>query len=456
MSTTVDEPNKDLSLGLKLSWGVGAVGTTSMLYLVNMFLVFFLVRHVGLSAAAVGVMMTLTRVFDAVVDPLIGNASDRTESRWGRRRPWMLIGTVFCPLASLALFYPPLALDGVWLSGYVLVVLIAYYLAYSLFSVPHVALGTEMTDDYEERAGLMAHRTFFIYCSGLLMVSGAPALVALLGSDRQAYGQMAWAASILIGLTLMIATIGSSGAKLTRPSGHQLEFREWARSIAANRPFFIILVSKMLLQVSTGFKGAAGLFFMVFILGRDESALAVYGLGSSVAGLVSVPLWSRALSYVERRPLLIATLVVYALAALSWLLADPAEPIIIFILRSLVVGASASGSVLIAMAMLTDTIEYDRLRSGQRREGLYVGAFEFMQTTAFAVGPMIAGFAFSAAGLVSGVGDPALQPPAALLMIKLAMAVAPAVCCAIGMMLLTAYRLDRATLAKARLAPATA
>ena len=104
----------------------------------------------------------------------------------------------------------------------------------------------------------------------------------------------------------------------------------------------------------------------------------------------------------------------------------------------------------IAMAMLTDTIEYDRLRSGQRREGLYVGAFEFMQTTAFALGPLIAGFAFSAAGLVSGVGDPALQPPAALLMITLAMAVAPAICCALGMLMLAAYRLDRAALANAR------
>ena len=435
---------------LKLSWGVGAVGTTSMLYLVNMFLVFFLVRHVGLSAAVVGVMMTVMRVFDAVIDPAIGDASDRTHSRWGRRRPWMLIGTVLCPLASLALFNPPGALGDIWLNGYVMVVLTAYYLGYSLFSVPHVAQGTEMTDDYGERASLMALRTFFIYCSGLLVVSGAPALVALLGSDRQAYGQMAWAAAILIGATLLTATLGTSGAKLTRPSGHKLQFRQWAASIAGNRPFFVILVSKMLLQVSTGFKGAAGLFFMTFILLRDESALAIYGLGTSIAGLAAVPLFSGALRRIERRPLLVGTLVVYAVAAVSWLLADPQESMVVFVIRSIFVGASASGSILIAMAMLTDTIEYDRLRSGQRREGVYVGAFEFMQTTAFALGPLIAGFAFSAAGLVSGVGDVALQPPAALLMIKLAMAVAPAVCCAIAMLLLSAYRLDRVALENAR------
>ena len=178
-----------LPLRLKLSWGVGALGTTSMLYLVNSYLVFFLVRHVGISAAAVGVMMTLMRVFDAVIDPAIGSASDRTDTRWGRRRPWMLVGAVFCPLASLAMFHPPPTLSGLWLNGYVLLVLTVYYLGYSLFSVPHVALGTEMTDDYGDRARLMAHRTFFIYCSTFFVGSGAPALVAFLGSDREAYAK---------------------------------------------------------------------------------------------------------------------------------------------------------------------------------------------------------------------------------------------------------------------------
>jgi GPH family glycoside/pentoside/hexuronide:cation symporter len=425
-----------------------------MLYLVNIFLVFFLVRHVGMAAATAGALMMITRVFDAVIDPLLGNASDRSDTRWGRRRPWMLAGTVFCPIACLALFNPPVSLDGIWLSGYVLTMLIAYYLGYSLFSVPHMALGTEMTDDYGERAALMAHRTFFIYCSTFFIVAGAPALIAALGSDRQAYGQMAWAAGILIAVTLLIATIGTSGAKLTRPSSHQLQFRQWARSIAANRPFFIILVAKMMLQLGTGFKGAAGLFFMIFILGKDESIFAVYGLGSSVAALVSVPLWSRALQHIERRPLLVTTLIIYGIASVSWLLAGPEESMVIFVLRSLVVGASSCGSILIALAMLTDTIEYDRLCSGQRREGVYVGAFEFMQTTAFALGPLLAGFAFSAAGFLAGEGDAALQPPAALLMIKLAMAIAPAICCAIAILMLAAYRLDQASLADARAASA--
>jgi GPH family glycoside/pentoside/hexuronide:cation symporter len=86
-----------LDLFLKASWGFGGLGTTSMLYLINMFVVFFLVRHVGVPAAVAGALLAVTRVYDAIVDPLIGTLSDRSQGRWGRRRPWMLVGACMPP-----------------------------------------------------------------------------------------------------------------------------------------------------------------------------------------------------------------------------------------------------------------------------------------------------------------------------------------------------------------------
>jgi GPH family glycoside/pentoside/hexuronide:cation symporter len=117
-------------------------------------------------------------------------------------------------------------------------------------------------------------------------------------------------------------------------------------------------------------------------------------------------------------------------------------------------GALGAGSVLVAMAMLADTIELDRLKTGQRREGMFVGAFELMQTTSFVVGPLVVGFAFSAAGLVPGPAGRTAQPQSALDMMRFAVSVVPAVCALAGIALMSVYRLDAATLSSLRAAAA--
>jgi GPH family glycoside/pentoside/hexuronide:cation symporter len=443
-----------LSPFLKTSWGVGAVGTTSMLYLVNMFLVFFLVRHVGMPAAVAGSLLAVTRFYDAVIDPAIGTLSDRTESRWGRRRPWLLAGAIFCPLTCIAIFNPPVGLTDAALYTWMLVALLAYLTAYSLFSIPYMALGTEMSDDYGERASVMAYRTFFVYCSGLLVASGAPALVALLGKDRAAYSWMSVAVGVLVGATMLWVVFFTGEARVTVRSKERVPFGLWWRSVLSNGYFLLILITKMALQLGTAFQGASMLFFMSYVLQKGEGALAFYGLITNVVGIATVPLWSRVLRRFERRPIFIALLVANGVGYLSWMLASPAEPDAVLALRAILLGAAGSGSVLVALAMLTDTIEYDRLRTGQRREGLFVGGFELVQTTSFVVGPLVVGFAFSAAGLKPGNVAIGEQPESAMQMIRYAVAVIPTLCCVAGILLLLLYRLDAARLAALRAAHA--
>lgn len=435
---------------LKLSWGVGAIGTTSMLYLISMFLVYFMVRHLNIEAATAGLIISITRLFDAIINPLVGNLSDRSSTRWGRRRPWMMLGAVLCPIACVALFTPPAVLTGRVLEIYMLGVLIIYFSAYTLFSIPYMALGSEMTDDYAERASVMGYRAFFVYLSGIVVMAGAPALISALGSDRAAYSMMSWAVAVALALTMLSATLLTGSAKITVRAARELPWRQWLSSALANRPYLILILAKTTLQIGTAFSGAAALFFMVYVLGRGESALALFGFSVSVAGAAAVPLWSRILHRWERRPVFMFTLAVYGVACLSWLAAGPNEPDWIFVSRCILVGAFGSGALLISLAMLTDTIEYDRLRTGQRREGLFVGGYEFMQTTSFVVAPLVIGLAFGAAGLKSGAVLAADQPDSALAMIRGAMAVVPAASCAIGILLLLAYHLSARELRELR------
>lgn len=445
-----------LSTFLKASWGAGSIGTTSMLYLVNLFLVFFLVRHVGIDAAVAGTLMAFTRFYDAIIDPLIGTLSDRTTSRWGRRRPWLLAGAILCPLAIVAVFNPPADWSGTALNAWVLGALLLYLSAYSIYAIPYTALGAELTDDYRERGSVMAWRTFFVYCSGVIVAAGAPALVALLGKDRAAYSTMSLAAALVVAASMLWVVFNTAGARKTVRAKEPLPLGLWWRTTLSNVPFLLILLTKMTLQLGTAFAGASALFFMSDVLARGEGAFALWGLVANLVGIATVPLWGWALNRVERRPFFIAMLVVNGLCALSWLLATPGEPMAAFVLRAIVSGASGSGAVLVAMTMLTDAIEYDRLRTGQRREGLFVGGFELIQTTSFVVGPLVVGFAFSAAGLVPGQVAAGAQPASAIEMIRIAYSVIPGACCACGILLLCAYRLTRGRLESMRDAAAAA
>jgi GPH family glycoside/pentoside/hexuronide:cation symporter len=367
----------------------------------------------------------------------------------------MLAGAVFCPITCIAIFNPPVGLADAALYTWMLVALLAYLTAYSLFSIPYMALGTEMSDDYGERASVMAYRTFFVYCSGLLVASGAPALVALLGKDRAAYSWMSVAVGALVGATMLWVVFFTGDARVTVRSKERVPFGLWWRSVVSNGYFLLILVTKMALQLGTAFQGASMLFFMGYVLQKGEGALALYGLITNLVGIATVPLWSRVLRSVERRPVFIALLVANGIGYLSWMLATPQEPDAVLALRAIWLGAAGSGSVLVALAMLTDTIEYDRLRTGQRREGLFVGGFELVQTTSFVVGPLVVGFAFQTAGLKPGdvsLGD---QPESAMLMIRFAVAVIPSLCCLAGILLLLLYRLDAARLNALRAAHAT-
>ncbi|MDE0129407.1 MAG: MFS transporter [Gammaproteobacteria bacterium] len=439
-----------LPLLLKASWGVGGLGGTSMLYLINMFVVYFLVRHVGISAAIAGVLFAITRIYDAVIDPLIGNLSDRSDTRWGRRRPWMLAGAILASAACIAVFHPPDFEPGLLLYACVLLALFAYTTGYSLFAIPYMAQGAEMTDNYQERASLMAWRTFFVYGSGLMTVSGAAWLVARLGSDKAAYGGMSLAAAAVVAVTMLwVVTFTGRAATATGPARKPPLFSSLLGTLR-NKPFLIMLGTKIMGQLGTAFSGASMLFYITYVMHRDETAVAVFSLTANIMGICSVPLWNRLLRNVERRTLLLILLTASAFVHLSWMLGGPDENQLVFVSRAFVLGALGSGSVLLAMAMLADTIELDRIRSGEQREGAFVGAFELMQTTAFIVAPLIAGFAFSLAGLESGEVASGDQPESAVMMIRLLMGVAPAVCVGLGAALLTLYRLDEARLKELR------
>ena len=165
-----------LPFALKFGWGIGAVGSVTMMIVVNVMLLFFMVSVLGVSPALAGLILGAVRLADMVVDPLMGVLSDRTRSRWGRRRPWMLGGALGSGIATVALFHVPSFESLIGTALYMAAALAAYYLSYSMFYVPYIAMPAEMTDDYDERTSIMSFRTAFSGVAGLIGLGLAPFL----------------------------------------------------------------------------------------------------------------------------------------------------------------------------------------------------------------------------------------------------------------------------------------
>ena len=183
----VTEPVADrVPLSLCLGFGIGTVGVSIMLNAVTAYLPAFMSTVLGKDAATAGYLLMISKLYDAFADVAIGNLSDRTRSRWGRRRPFLLAGALISALSFFAIFSPPQLGDHAF-TLYMLAVLVAYSTGYSLFNVPYMAMPSEMTGSRYERSRLLSFRTVFVSIGQLLAMAGTAALISAGGGGYHGY-----------------------------------------------------------------------------------------------------------------------------------------------------------------------------------------------------------------------------------------------------------------------------
>jgi GPH family glycoside/pentoside/hexuronide:cation symporter len=440
-----------IPFSVKAGWGVGAFGSLGMLWMVNVFLMFFLVNHLGVSPALAGIILFITRIYDVITDPLVGHLSDNTRSRWGRRRLWMLVGALVSGLSAILVFnVPPLGSENA-LAAYELVILIAYFTGFTLFYVPFMAMPSDMTNDYNERTSIMSFRVAYSFAAGIIIAAGMPALISTLGGGRAAYETTSIIAGLLIAMSMLMTVYFTRGAPVI-PLGprHRYTIREYFSSLMRNRPFLSLAALKFIVFLSAGVNGGATMFYMTYVMDRGEMGLAFLTLMSNVAGLCALPLWTRFSYGRDKRWFWLVAMLGTALLQLSWAYAPADESDLVFGLRGFLLGAFGAGGLVMGFSMLPDTIEYDRITTGLDRAGLYTGLLGFIEKNAAAVGPLIIGMLFNGVGLVGGRAGGQVQSPEAISAIIAAKAWIPAALLLVGAALLLTYRLDAKRLATLR------
>ncbi|HTR61492.1 MAG TPA: MFS transporter, partial [Candidatus Binataceae bacterium] len=255
-----------LTFSTNVLYGVGSVAFGVHQTTLTAALMLFFNQVVGLPAAWVGGAMALTLIFDAICDPLIGEWSDNTRSRWGRRHPFMYAAAVPAAVAFYFLFNPPLGWSQAHLLIYMGVMLVTVRVLLSLYEVPSSALGPELTLDYDQRTSLMSSRFFFGTLGGAGM--SILALQVFLRKDathplgllnRAGYSQTAVVAGLAIFLSIMISSVGThhfikSLVHEPRVRGTWREkFHEIAGTVT-NRSFLALTISGVVGAISTGMR----------------------------------------------------------------------------------------------------------------------------------------------------------------------------------------------------------
>lgn len=418
-----------LPTSLVWGWGIGSLGASALHNGISFLALYYLSRVLGLEPAVAGSLILAAKFYDIATDPLMGWLSDRTRSRWGRRRPWLLAGAVVSALAFVLLFNLP-ATSGPGLLVGATGALLLYATGYTLFGIPYLAMPAEMTDDYHERSRLMSARTICLTLGILAGGALAPVLVGAFGGGPGGYARMSWTMAALILATMLACFAGTRGARGTSPppapAGPAVS--GW-RSALGNRAFTTLIISKFCHLVGVAVSMSSLLFLVTTVLDRPESSLGGFVLASAAGSIFSMPLWLAVSRRTGKRATYLAAVACYLPVLLSWLGAAPGEAATLFIARGFLTGLATGGLTLAAQAMLPDTIEHDFRRTGLRREAMFSAVYSVAEKLASATGPFLLGLVLSAASGDRGI--------------VLAAVVIPAVASSLSAIALLFYGLDR-------------
>ncbi|WP_339689824.1 MFS transporter [uncultured Parasphingorhabdus sp.] len=447
MTATTDR----LPLKTCLGFGVGTVGVSIMLNAVTAYYPAFMSTVLGQSPELAGYLLMGSKLFDAFVDVMIGVASDRTRSRWGRRKPFLLLGALLSAISFLMLFAPPEMTQGA-LIAYMIAGLIIYSTGYSLFNVPYMAMPSELTDDFHERTRLISFRTVFVSIGQLFALASTAALIDSGGGGQSGYATMGLVMALVI-FGAMTATALSVPKTAHEPAPKHLikPPLQQLRLLTKNRPFMILVGAKIFQFLSFASLATSGLLYLLNVLGVGYQGQIILAVTQNIVLAATMPIWVKLGKRFGKRNTYLIGVSLFCLTALSWLFADRDIGNAGLIIRGITSGAGSGAIILMSVSMLGDTMAYDRVISGEGREGLLSSTIAVIEKTSFALGVGILGIVLNFLGYVPTTGGELVeQPESSIFALKIGFAILPAAFFLINGVFLAFYDLDETKMREAQ------
>ncbi|MEA3221586.1 MAG: MFS transporter [Thermodesulfobacteriota bacterium] len=413
--TSGDSTNKKLSFGLKLGYGIGDIGCNIFIVTSGLFLLFFLTNVVGVAPSLAGLVLLFPKLWDVISDPVMGGISDVTHSRMGRRRPYLLYSSIPFALVFFLMFLAPHHNSEITNALHVGLLFALACTVFTVFNVPYSSMVAEMSDNYNERMSITSFRMIGSSIGVLLAGALAMPLVKTGGGGEAGFRFMGIILGSLIALFCLMCVWGTRNAKALPARDNPMSFGMQAKIAFQNSPFKMLMTMYIFQSLAIGVLMAGLIYYVKYVMGLPETSMGIIFPVLFVTAIVFIPVWVRIGVKIGKIKAYILGLSLLAVMLISLFFTKPSQ-LSLFYIQIFLLGIGFSSFQLFPFSMLPDTIEFDEMQSGMRREGIFSGIWSCGQKTAYSVGPAIVGFTLSLSGFV----NKALQPESVELGIRLA------------------------------------
>lgn len=423
----------------KWMYGSGDLGFSITSTIIGFSFLFFLTDVVGINISLAGWAIFIGRTWDYINDPLFGYISDRTRTRWGRRRPFLLFGPIPYAIFFIMMWWKPPFQGDIALVAYYTIVYVFYDAAATMIYMPYFALTPELTSDYDERTSLTSVRAFFSLF-GSLVAFTIPLLIVKNFSPGNANNVLIM--GVIFGITSAIPIWFVFLSSHERPefmNQRQPGLRESILASLNNRPFLFSAAIYLFTWVSIDILQASILYFIIHVVNQENNNVIIMA-SIFVIAMFALPLWTWVSHRLNKRIAYIIGVAFLAVVLLVLVTLSPSTPMYFIIFLCILAGIGISAAHVMPWSIIPDTIEYDELKTGERHEGMFYSFISLSQKVASSFAILLVAQLLSATGYIQNGSQ---QPASAVLGIRIVMGPLPALMLCIGIIFAILYPLGR-------------